>query len=90
MTKPHIELIIDELVLHGFSAHDRERIGVSVEAELQRLLAVADPDRLAGLGRISSLDAGSFQVTTAMPAERIGSEVARSIASVAGTTGERR
>ena len=34
-----IEVLIDELVLHGFDPHERHAVGDSLSAELTRLLA---------------------------------------------------
>jgi hypothetical protein len=39
MKPTRIELIIDELVLHGFAPGDRHAIGDAVQAHLERLLA---------------------------------------------------
>lgn len=41
MKPARIELIIDELVLHGFAPGDRHAIGDAVQAHLENLLAAA-------------------------------------------------
>ena len=35
-----IEVLIDEIVLHGFEPHDRHALGDAIRAELGRLLAI--------------------------------------------------
>ncbi|HEY2736469.1 MAG TPA: hypothetical protein VGI70_20860 [Polyangiales bacterium] len=82
-----IELSIDELVLHGFAPADRARIGDAVHAELTRLLGGVDQAQLAKLGRVTAVDAGSFQVAANASPRTIGTHVARSI--IGSTTGAR-
>lgn len=38
MKNPRVEILIDELVLHGFSAADRDAIGEALQRELGRLV----------------------------------------------------
>jgi hypothetical protein len=86
---PNIELTIDELVLHGFSPHDRARIGDAVHAELVRLLSRDDrATGLAQLGHIGRIDAGSFDVPAQASASDIGHHIAGSI--VGGAVGAKR
>ena len=88
---PEIELTIDELVLHGFSPHDRGRIGDAVHAELARLLGALGAEghaRLADLGRVATIDAGSFAVAPQSTAQGIGAGIAQQI--VGGAAGGNR
>lgn len=86
---PQIELTIDELVLHGFSPHDRAGIGDAVHAELVRLLSGSgDHAALAGVGRIGRLDAGSFDVPAQSSPAAIGNQIAGAI--VGSATGGKR
>ena len=80
MTQRNIELEIEQLVLHGFSPDDQHRISEAVRAELTRQLAEQDtPKSLARDGRISQLDAGSFDVTPDSRADTMGIQVAQSV-----------
>ena len=80
MTRPRIDVHIEELVLEGFAPADRHRIGDAVERHLARLLAGPGAARqLAGGGEVARLDAGSFRVTRGSTPEAIGAQVARAI-----------
>jgi hypothetical protein len=80
MSPARIELEIGELVLHGFSPGDRQRIGAAVERELARLLAERGvPASLTGSGGVERVDAGSFPLRPGARAEAVGAEVARSV-----------
>ncbi len=79
--RPSIQLHIEELVLHGFSPHDRHRIAEAVEAELHRLL---DEQGLALLGQrehltMERLDAGAFTTAPGASAGSLGAQVAQSV-----------
>lgn len=75
-----IELHIDELVLHGFSASDRFVIGDAVQKELLRLFGehgwAAFPRRQSAIER---LDAGSFKVVPGAQAHTLGTQLAQSL-----------
>lgn len=77
---PSVHLHIEELVLHGFPAGDRERIARAVERELTRLL---EKDGIpAGWHEgtaIPRLDAGSFTVERGATPEGIGRDISRSL-----------
>ncbi|HEY0250035.1 MAG TPA: hypothetical protein VGC41_00830 [Kofleriaceae bacterium] len=70
-----VELVIDELILHGFAATDRARIGDAVHAELVRRASA-----FQDLASRPSLDAGSFTVPRDANATAIGTSIATSIA----------
>lgn len=78
--RPSLELHIDELILHGFAAGDRRRIGEAVEHELARLLAGR-----AGLQpwlesrEVARVDGGVFEVTSNARPEMIGVRVAQMV-----------
>jgi hypothetical protein len=86
-TPPTVELHIEELVLGGFAAGDRFRIGDAVQAELARLITEGG---VSGLARrsasIDRLDAGAFQVAAGAPADRVGPQVARKVYEQLSTT----
>lgn len=75
-----VEIYIDELVLHGFSAHDRRYIGVAVQTELTRLFTEQGiPSSFSSAGKIPVLNAGTFDLQPAAKAETVGNNIANSI-----------
>lgn len=75
-----VKLHIEELVLHGFSSQDRQRIARAIEQELSRLLSRDGvPPSLAQGGMIPQLDGGSFQVKQGASPEDAGVNVAQNI-----------
>jgi hypothetical protein len=86
--RPDVELVLEELVLHGFPAADRRRIAAAVERALAARIAEGDlPPGLAGGGALARLDGGSFAVERGASPESIGARVAESILSSAGGGG---
>jgi hypothetical protein len=80
MKLTNVELHIEELVLHGFAAADRYRIGEMVERELARLFAEEGvPSSLAENVDARHLDAGAFHVAPNSKAEAIGAQVAQAV-----------
>ncbi len=76
----NIELNINNLVLHGFSPHDRYRIGAAVERQLKQMLTEQGiPSSLSHGGEHSHLDGGTFNVAPNAKAGTIGSQVAQSV-----------
>ncbi|MEM1251928.1 MAG: hypothetical protein AAGI69_05805 [Cyanobacteria bacterium P01_H01_bin.21] len=75
-----LNLHIDQLTLHGFSAVDRDRIGAAMKAELSRLLTEQGiPSQLKQGDVINQLDGGTFEITARMPPRMIGARLARAI-----------
>ena len=75
-----IELVIDELVLHGFDPRQRHAIGDAVEARLRQL--AADHVRELSGHRpmdVERLDAGSFGWPMRAPAGETGAGIATSV-----------
>jgi len=82
-----IELVIDELVLHGFDPRQRHAIGDAVTRELTRL-AHAHARELRGQHSIdvAGIDAGTFK-TPARTAAGAGTGIANSVfTAVRGTS----
>jgi hypothetical protein len=79
-----LELHVQELVLDGVSPADRDRIGASVIAELQRLAATgAIPDRFTADAHLPVLNGGPVTLGSA-PGE-LGVAIARAVhGAVAG------
>jgi hypothetical protein len=74
-----IEVIIDELVLHGFDPRHRERIADAVRAELALVLESWSPDAGDGVARV---DAGSFTVPAGAPPAVVGRGAARQVGQI--------
>jgi hypothetical protein len=75
-----VELHIEELVLEGFAASDRHRIGDMIERELSRLLSEQGiPASLASGQARAHLDAGACQVAAGSTAEHVGAQVAQAV-----------
>jgi hypothetical protein len=75
-----IDLHIEELVLEGFPASDRHRIGAAVERELTRLLTERGlPPGLAAGGETARIDGGSFEAKPGGRAEAVGRQVAGAV-----------
>lgn len=74
-----IKLHIGELVLHGFEAADRTRIGAALETELARLLAAGDPSALTNAGQVARLDGGAFEMPAHTGPEVTGTRLARAV-----------
>jgi len=73
-----IEVEIDSLVLNGFHASDRYRIGAAFESELNRLIQEEGlPAAGTGSLDLTRLDAGSVQVPAGTAAAGIGRQIAR-------------
>jgi hypothetical protein len=78
--EPNVEVVIEELLLHGFAPSDGPRIAGAVQRELTRLLAEqVVPPKLMGGAEIPRLDGGSFDVSSKDCAEGVGRRVARSL-----------
>ncbi len=76
----NIELNINELILHGFSPHDRYRIGEAVERQLTQMLTEQGmPASLFQGGDMPHINGGTFNVSPNAPAETVGTQVAQSV-----------
>ena len=74
-----IEVVIDELVLHGFEARQRDGIAAALRAELA---AALEGWTLAAGTSVDRLEAGSFVMPDAAPPAMVGQGVARQIRQV--------
>ena len=76
----NVELHIEELVLHGFPAADRQALAHEVTAELTRLLTERGvPQALAADATMVSIPGGSFTVTPTATARSHGAQIAQAI-----------
>jgi len=78
MKPARIELIIDELVLHGFAPGERYAIGEAVQAHLESLFAASSvaPSRSVSIDRLAPQQ---MELTSGAKAETIGSGIAQAI-----------
>lgn len=75
-----LQIRIEELVLNGFQATHRYRIGDAVERELDRLFESASLRGVpAGAAEVDRLDAGSFSIQPDSRPEVIGAQMAQAI-----------
>jgi hypothetical protein len=75
-----LEVHIEELVLHGFAAADRRRIGDALQAELERQFSAQDLPTLDDKGiSIARLACGVFRSVPGSPCQNIGADLARSL-----------
>lgn len=75
-----VDLHIEELVLHGFPAGDRHRIGDAVQRQLARLFAEQGvPPAMSQHAEAAHLDGGAFDVAPGARAEAIGAQVAQAV-----------
>ena len=84
MKGAHVNLHIEELVLHGFAPGDRYAIAEAVERELSHLLATRSgeqgiPSSLSHNADYPSLDAGVFQVTSTARPNVVGAQIAQAV-----------
>ena len=70
--RQHVEILIDELVLFGFSPADRQTIADAFTQELEHLVAAGQADDLASLKDISSIRTGSISLNQGERPARIG------------------
>jgi hypothetical protein len=75
-----LELKIDELVLQGFLASDKDIIASAMQVELERLFAKEGvPASLQGKGSVAGINGGSIQVAPNSSPESVGIQVARAL-----------
>ena len=78
--KQPIEINIEKIILDGFPATDRHRIGEAIRSELARLfLEQGLPSGISNGTASHSADGGSFQVNSNSNTGQIGSEIAKSV-----------
>jgi hypothetical protein len=80
MSTPHVEIHIEELVLHGFAPGDRHRIAEGLERELARLVGSRglSPSVVPEL-RLGHVDAGEFPIAAGASGHVVGSGAAGAV-----------
>lgn len=84
MTRPRLELHIEELVLHGFSPDDRDALASTLQHELARRLEGGVPPALVERGAFERIDAGAFRVVAPVRPAAVGAQVAGAITGALG------
>jgi hypothetical protein len=80
VSRPNVELHIEELILHGFGPGGGQAIAAAIEAELGRLLAIEGlPVSFESGASIGTLDAGSFEAGSDSAPPELGKHIARSV-----------
>jgi hypothetical protein len=78
--KKAITLHIEELILHGFPARDRNQIARAVENELVRLLGQGEmPRSFSHGGMIPKIDGGTFRIKYGATPQMIGEQISRNL-----------
>lgn len=75
-----LDLQINKLVLHGFSADDAPHIKAAIEQELSRLFSEQGvPSSLLVSGAVGHLNAGRYDATPGATPDAIGGQIAQTI-----------
>lgn len=83
---PRVEVVIEELVLHGFSALERHAIGDALSGELERMFMQGDYKRSFHQNREAAiLDAGRISISARAQPTAVGAQVARAVYAVLST-----
>jgi hypothetical protein len=88
-TNQRVEILIDELVLHGFSPADRHAIGNALTLELQQLVATGHAGELTGLKDMSSIRAGNISIKQDTKPTMIGTQIAGAVHGSLAAHGQR-
>jgi hypothetical protein len=76
--RPRVEIVIDELVLHGYSPAERYAIGDSLSRELERLV-MEQPFQPHESVDIPMLKAAPVNLPASSKPDLVGSQVAQSV-----------
>lgn len=80
MMPSQLEVLIEQLVLHGVAPGDRQLIGAAVQQELTRLFAEQGVPRLLMQGgAIDRLDGGRLEVVAGAEPEGMGVQIAQAV-----------
>jgi hypothetical protein len=81
VTRRQVEIRIEELVLHGFAARDRHRIGAALQRELGRLISQEEVQSLSKRADAQRVDGGTFEAPRGMSPDAVGVQAARAVRS---------
>ncbi len=76
--RPRVEIVIDELILHGFSPAERYAIGDSLSQELERLV-VEQGFQAHQNADIPVLKAAPVKLQPDAKSDQVGSQVAQAV-----------
>lgn len=76
--RPRVEIVIDELVLHGFSPTERYDIGDSLSVELERLIMERGLQVQESMD-IPSLRAATVKLPSSSKPDLVGARVAEAV-----------
>jgi hypothetical protein len=79
MKRGRVQIHVEELVLHGFVARDRHRIGAAFERELTRLVERDGAHRWEARHEGHTLDGGTFEIGPDMSPRAIGVQLAQTV-----------
>jgi hypothetical protein len=82
MRAMRIELVIDELVLHGLDPRHRHAIGDAVQRELARQLASRAIEHSWTAMSADAIDAGSLRLAAGLSPALVGQRIAQSVMAV--------
>ena len=86
--RPRVEVVIDELILHGFSPAERYTIGDSLSQELERLILDQGYQTHENV-EIPVLRAAPVTLPSNAKSDLVGSQVAKAVHTSLGTYGQR-
>lgn len=79
MRAMRIELVIDELVLHGLDPRHRHAIGDAVQRELARQLATGAVAHSWTPRSADAIDAGTLRIAAGLSPALVGQRIAQSV-----------
>jgi hypothetical protein len=82
VSRPSVELHIEQLVLRGFSPGDKHAIAAALESELVRLLTEKTPAPLLGNRSVAAAPAKPLTTTEGARPESVGQHLGRSVYGV--------
>jgi hypothetical protein len=86
--RPRVEIVIDELILHGFSPAERVAIGDSLSLELERLITEQGFQAFENVDT-PVLKAAPVKLQANAKPKTVGSQVAQVVHASLGSRGQR-
>jgi len=86
--RPRVEVLIDELILHGFSPAERYAIGDSLSQELERLILDQGYQAHDNV-EIPVLRAAPVTLQSNAKSDQVGSQIAKAVHNSLGSYGQR-
>lgn len=86
--RPRVEILIDELILHGFSPAERYAIGDLLSQELERLILDQGYQARENV-EIPVLKAAPVKLQSNAKSDQVGSQLAKAVHTSLGSRGQR-